>query len=58
MVNKGANTMIFRLEEMIGIIDLRSLWYYKIKQGILQQNLRRYYRFEEAGKLCEYFSNL
>ena len=25
MVNKGANTMIFRLEEMIGIIDLRSL---------------------------------
>ena len=31
MVNKGANTMIFRTEEMIGIIDLRSLWYYKIK---------------------------
>ena len=23
MVNKGANTMIFRLQEMIGIIDLR-----------------------------------
>ena len=56
MVNKGANTMIFRLEEMIGIIDLRSLGYYKIKQGILQENLSRYYRFEEAEKLCEYFN--
>ena len=30
--------------------------YYKIKQGILQQNLRNYYRFEEAGKLCKYFN--
>ena len=46
IVNKGKDTMIFRPEEMIGIIDLRSLGYYKIKQGILQQNLSRYYRFE------------
>ena len=29
--------------------------YYKIKQDILQQNLSRHYRFEEASKLCEYF---
>ena len=56
MVNKGKDTMILRLEEMIGIIDLRSLGYYKIKQGILQQNLSRYYRFEKAEKLCEYFN--
>ena len=48
--------MIFKPEEMIGIIDLRSLGYYKIKQGILQQNLSRYYRFEKADKLCEYFN--
>ena len=41
---------------MIGIIDMRSLGYYKIKQGILQQNLSRYYRFEKAEKLCEYFN--
>ena len=41
---------------MIGIIDLRLLGYYKIKQGILQQNLSRYYRFEKAEKLCEYFN--
>ena len=49
--------MIFKPEEMIGIIDLWLLGYYKIKQGILQQKLSRYYRFEKAEKLCGYFSN-
>ena len=47
--NTGKVTMILRLEEMIGIVDIRSLGYYKIKQGTLQQNLSKYYRFEEAG---------
>ena len=56
IVNKGKDAMIFKPEEMIGIIDLRLLGYYKIKQGILQQNLSRYYRFEKAEMLCEYFN--
>ena len=56
IVNKGTETMIFRPEEMIGIVDLRLLGYYKIKQGILQQNISRYYKFERAEKLCEYFN--
>ena len=47
--------MIFKPDKMIGIIDLRLLGYYKIKQGILQQNLSRYYNFERAEKLCEVF---
>ena len=46
--------MILNPKEMIGIVDIRSLGYYKIKQGILQQNLNKYYRFEEADKLCKY----
>ena len=41
---------------MIGIVDLRSFGYYKIKQGILQQNLNKYYRFERAETLCKYFN--
>ena len=57
MVNNGTETMIFRPEEMLGIVDLRLLGYYKIKQGILQQNLSKYYTFERAEKLCEYFNN-
>ena len=56
IVNKGKDTMIFKPEETIETIDLRSLGYYKIKQGILQQNLSRNYRFEKAEKLCEYFN--
>ena len=50
MVNNGRETMIFRPEEILQIVDLRSLGYYKIKQGILQQNLSKYYRFERAEK--------
>ena len=56
IMNKGKDTMIFKPEEMIGVIDWRSLGYYKIKQGILQQNLSRFYRFEKEEKLCEYFN--
>ena len=54
--NAGKDTMILRLKEMIGIVDIGSLGCYKIKQGILQQNLSKYYKFEEARKLCEYFN--
>ena len=54
--NAGKDTMILTPKEMIGIVDIRSLGYYKIKQGILQQNLSKYYRFEEASKLCEHFN--
>ena len=54
--NTGKDTMILKPEEMIGIVDIRSLGYYIIKQGILHQNLSKYYRFEEAEKLCDYFN--
>ena len=56
ITNKGTETMIFKPEVMIGVIDLRLLDYYKIKQGILQQNLSRYYKFERAEKLCKHFN--
>ena len=56
IVNNGTDTIIFKLEEMLGILDLRSLGYYKIKQGILQQNLSKYYKFKRADTLCEHFN--
>ena len=31
IVNKGNDTMIFKPEDVVGIIDLRSLGYYQIK---------------------------
>ena len=56
IVNKGTETMIFRPGDMLGVVDLRLLGYYIIKQGILQQNFSRYYKFERAEKLCKYFN--
>ena len=55
IVNNGTET-ICKPEEMLGIVDLRSLGYLKIKQGILQQNLSKYYRFKRPDTLCEYFN--
>ena len=55
-VNNGTETIIFKPEEMIGIVDLRSLGYYKIKQSILQQNISNNYRFERVETLCKYFN--
>ena len=43
---------------MLGILDLISLGYYKIKQGVLQQNLSKCYHFESPEKLCEEFNTL
>ena len=47
------DTIILDPQEILGILDVRSLGYYKIKQGILQQNLSKYYRSEFADVLCE-----
>ena len=56
VTNRSLETVIFDLKEMLGILDLRSVGYYKIKHGILQQNLSKYYRFESADILCEQFN--
>ena len=46
-------TVIFDLNDMLGILDLRSMGFYKIKQGILQQHLSKYYRFESTNTICK-----
>ena len=53
VTNSSLETMIFNPKEMLGILDLRLIGYYKIKQGILQQNLSKCYRFESSDILCE-----
>ena len=37
VTNDTHETVTFDPTQMLGIIDLRSLGYYKIKQGVLQQ---------------------
>ena len=50
--------MTFDPTDMIGIVDLRSLGYYKVKQGVLQQNLSKLYHFETANDVCDQFNRL
>ena len=45
ITNNTREIIIFDKKTSIGILDLRS-------QGFLQQNLDKYYQFEEADKIC------
>ena len=56
--NRGSETLILNPREAIGVLDLRSLGYYKIKQGVIQQKLSKYFKFESAEKICMQFNNL
>ena len=56
ITNNGQDIIIMRPEEMLGILDLRSLEYCKIKHSILQQNLGMYYRFEKEDTIWEHFN--
>ena len=58
ITNNTRETLIFDKKTTIGILDLRSLGYYKIKQGVLQQNLNKYYYWEEVDKVCEEFKKM
>ena len=56
VTNSPLETVIFDPKEILGILDLRSIGNYKIKQGILQQNPSTYYSFKPADILCEQFN--
>ena len=58
IVNNGTETMIFKPEEMLGLVDLRSSGFYKIKQGILQQNLSNTTDLKEQKSFVSALSNL
>ena len=58
ITNDTRETIIFDKKTSIGILDLRSLGYYKIKQGVLQQNLDKYYQFKKADKICANFNRI
>ena len=56
ITNKTHETVTFRRTEMMGILDLRSLGFYKIKQEVLQEHLGRHYHFELAGNVCNQYN--
>ena len=56
--NSNLETLILNPREALVILYLRSLGYYKIKQGVIQQKLSRFYEFESADEVCMQFNNL
>ena len=58
MMNSSSETLMLNPKEALGILDLRSLGYYKIQKGVLQQNLSRFYDFKSAEKVCDQFNIL
>ena len=56
--NDTHETMMFNPTQMLCIIDLRSLGYYKIKQGVVQQNPSHIYHFESAHNVWDQFNRL
>ena len=58
VTNSTHETVTFGPKEMLGVVDLRLLGYYKIKQGVLQQNLSCMYHFESANKVSDQLNRL
>ena len=56
--NKTHKTVTFGKTDMIGVVDLRSLGFYKIKQEVLQEHLSRHYHFELADDVCDQHNRL
>ena len=56
--NSNSETLILNPRKALGILDFRSLGYYKIKQGVTQQKLSIFYKFESADEVCMQFNNL
>ena len=58
VMNSTHEMVTFDPKKMLGVGDLRSLSYYKIKQGVLQQNLSCMYHFESVSKVYDQFNRL
>ena len=56
ITNKTCKTVTFGRTEMMGILDLSSLGFYKIKQEVLQEHLGRHCHFKLADNVCDQYN--
>ena len=56
ITNNTHKTVTFVWTEMIGVVDLRSLGFYKIKQEVLQEHFSKHYHFELADDVCNQYN--
>ena len=56
-ITNNTNDMVtFDRKDMIGILDIRSLGYYKVKQDVMQKHLGKHYHFELAEDVSAQFN--
>ena len=58
ITKSSSKILILSPKEAIRILDLKSLGYYKIQQGVLQQNLSKFCKFESVESVCNQFNNI
>ena len=58
MVNHSNKTMYFSKQRAIGIVDIRSLGYYSVKQAVLEYNLGEHYEFASFNKLASVYEDM
>ena len=56
ITNNTHETVMFGQTEMIGVVDLRSLGFYKIKQEVLQKHLGKCYHFKLADDVYNQYN--
>ena len=56
ITNKTHETVTFSRTKMMGIVDLWSLGFYKIKQEVLQEHLGKHYHFELADDMGDQYN--
>ena len=56
ITNNTHETVTFGQTEMIGIVDLRSLGFYKIEQDVLQEHLGKHYYFKLADDIFNQYN--
>ena len=56
ITNNTHEAVTFGWMEMIGVVDLRSLGFYKIKQEVLQEHLGKHYHFKLADDICNQYN--
>ena len=58
VTNTGTNSILLDPEKHLGIVDIRSIGYYKIKHDTLQQGLSKHYEFENFINLCDSYNKM
>ena len=56
ITNNTNDIVTFDRKDMSGILDIRSLGYYKVKQEVLEKHLGRLYHSELAKDVCTQFN--